>query len=194
MEEPLHSSGCVKLLLWLGNTLSRLPFDAAERLAVPLVLGTAFAVEHVRVYHVQARKLDFIEGGTVPVARTLPHGIPGDTRSNQDRNIWNTAASVPSNVINLSPIRLTELIRFPATTQTTVRVRNDIIGLSLLDPRPSIETRHGIRVMSGIVKLDHRKEFDVTVANFSRMDSTLPKNIVIGYAKRNPFYHYHPSP
>lgn len=67
-----------------------------------------------------------------------------------------------------------------------VRARCDAIGLSYFDPRPSIATRHGIRMTSGTAELRPRTELDLIVANFTRVDRILPINSVIGYAERNP--------
>lgn len=80
---------------------------------------------------------------------------------------------------------LTKLICVPILTQMTVRVQCDAICLLFLDPRPSIEAGHRIRMTNGAVELDLRKGFHVIVANIVRLDHTLPKNTVIAYAQQN---------
>lgn len=117
---------------------------------------------------------------------TFPHGLSADISCNENRNVRNTAPPIPSNEVDLSPVRLTKQTRDSAVAQTTVQVRRGAIRLSFLDPRPSIEGRNGIRMTGGAAELDPRKEFDVTVANFSRMDRTLPRHTVIENAKQNP--------
>lgn len=74
-----------------------------------------------------------------------------------------------------------------------VRARHDAIGVSYLDPRHSIATRHGVRRMNRTAKLNPRRRIDVIVANFTRVDRMLPKYNVIGYAKRNRLANIIPS-
>lgn len=64
-------------------------------------------------------------------------------------------------------------------------MRCDANRLSSLNPSLFIPVQHGVRNSDGAAKHDPRKKFDVSVANFSRIDRTTPKNTVIGYAVRN---------
>lgn len=95
------------------------------------------------------------------------NGIPATARSTKSRSLRNRALSFLSDGVHVSVVRLTKLIRVPALTPMTVRVRCDATGLSFLDPRPSCAARQGVRMTSGGVELDTRKESDVIVANFT---------------------------
>ena len=55
-----------------------------------------------------------------------------------------------------------------------------------MEPKPSLQHRHGVRLTNGIVEVLPNQTFDVIVANFSRRERRLPKHTVVGYAKRNP--------
>lgn len=185
LEKPLQLPSSVKSLVGLGDTFFRLPFVIAQRLAIHIFFGTAFADERVRVDEVQAQKLEFVKGGSVSGARAFPNEVPADTRSTKNRNTRKGGSSMPSDGADFFSLRLSKFIQKLAMTQKTTRVCWDAIGFSYLDPRPAIGTLQGIRMTNGIAKADPRKESDVIVASFMRIDRTLPKNIVIGYAKRN---------
>lgn len=178
-KDSLQLSGLVKLSVRLGNKFFRLPFVVAERLVLPLVLGTAFADEHVRFHHIQARKVEFIKGGSFPPAQTFSHEIPADTRFNENRIFLSNAPSVPSGGETLSPMRPTKLTQVPSMTQMKVVVRRDAIGKLFFDPLPSITAHHGKRILNETTALDPKKEFDVIVPEVSRMSRTLPKSTVI---------------
>ena len=55
-----------------------------------------------------------------------------------------------------------------------------------LEPKPSLQHRHGVRLTNGVTEVLPNVTFDVIVTNFSRRERRLPKHAVVGYAKRNP--------
>ena len=55
-----------------------------------------------------------------------------------------------------------------------------------MEPKPSLQHRHGMRLTNGVVEILTNQAFDVLVANVSRREMQLPKHTVVGYAKRNP--------
>lgn len=67
-EKPLRLAGFFTLLAVLDHYFFRLPFDIAKHFAVPLLLGTVFADEHIRVRMVEAWRLELLKVGSVPVA------------------------------------------------------------------------------------------------------------------------------
>lgn len=166
-KEPLHLSGLVNLVFRLVNTFFRRPFVIADRLAVTLVLGTAFADEHVRVHYVQSRKLELFKGESVQVAPTLPNGLPADYRPPSNQSKRSRSSSLPPYAYTRAPVRLNKSVLVPALPQKTVRVRSPSIALSYLDPRPFVATCHGIHMTIVVAKLDPRKKGQVLVTSFS---------------------------
>ena len=69
-------------------------------------------------------------------------------------------------------------------SQARVRVTTAGRGFVFMEPKPSLQYRHGLRLTNGVVEILPNQAFDV-VANFSRQERQLPKHTVVGYAKRN---------
>lgn len=67
-----------------------------------------------------------------------------------------------------------------------VRVTTKGSGLAFIDPKPSLQHRHGVRLTNGVANVLPDKTFEVIVANFSCRPRMLPKHTILGYAKRNP--------
>ena len=70
---PLRFSGIVRLLVRLGNHTFRVPFLVAERLAVGVLLGTAFHNTHIQNIKCIEQMIDFPNGETIPI---LEHNSP----------------------------------------------------------------------------------------------------------------------
>ena len=83
-------------------------------------------------------------------------------------------------------IRLAKWISIPSMTQRGVRVTTNGLGLVVLDPKPSLQLLHGVRLTNGMADVLPNHPFQVIVANFSRNPRRLAKNTIIVYAKRNP--------
>lgn len=113
-------------------------FVTGDRLAVPLVLETAFTDEQVCVHQVQARLFEIVKGGSISAAWTMPTGFPATARPTDNGNPRSRTPFTPSVRVNLSGVRLTKLIYVLALTQMTVRVRWDAIALYSLDSSPYI--------------------------------------------------------
>lgn len=114
-EKSLKLSSFVKLRVRLDKTLFRQPLVIAERVAVLLVFGVAFVDEHIRIHHIQVRELEFTNCGTDPVPRTFLQEVLADTRTSENKNVCSTTRSLPSDGVELSPVRFSELILFPTT-------------------------------------------------------------------------------
>ena len=84
------------------------------------------------------------------------------------------------------PIRIARWVNVPAMSQVRVRVTTAGRGLVFLEPKPSLQHRHGVRLTNGVAEVLPNQVFEVMVANFSRQVRRLPKHTVFGYAKRNP--------
>ena len=55
-----------------------------------------------------------------------------------------------------------------------------------LEPKPSLQHQHEVRLTHGVAEVLPNQTFDVFVANFSRRERLLPKHTVVRDAKRNP--------
>ena len=83
-------------------------------------------------------------------------------------------------------IRIARWVSIPAMSQARVRVTTPGKGLVFLEPKPSLQHRHWMRLTNGVAEALPHQTFEVNVANFSRRTWRLPKHTVVGYAKRNP--------
>lgn len=74
-EERLQLTGFVKQLVRLEDTFFRFPFVISEKLTLSLVLGTAFADEHVKTHAAHERKLSFVGARSLSIARVVSNGF-----------------------------------------------------------------------------------------------------------------------
>ena len=74
----------------------------------------------------------------------------------------------------------------PAISQARVSVTTAGRGLVFLEPKPSLQHRHRVRLTNSVTEVLPTVTFDVIVANFSGRERRLSKHNVVGYAKRNP--------
>ena len=63
----LQLEAMVHLTIRLGNTLYRVPFLVAERLAVDVILGKAFMNKHIQNICCRDQAIDLYQGGTIPI-------------------------------------------------------------------------------------------------------------------------------
>lgn len=91
-----------------------------------------------------------MKDGSVPACRTLRSGIPAITRLTDSRNPRNLALFILLDVVDVSAVQFSKLIRVPALAQKTVRVRYSATGLSFLDPRLSTVAPHGMRMRNSV--------------------------------------------
>lgn len=148
-EERLQVTGFVKLLVRLENTFFRFPFGISEKLILSLVLGTAFADEHVKTHAAHERKLSFVDPRSLSIARVVSNGLREQTKTRTKvKRKWGqrTATLGITDGVDRLFILFTNFIRVPALSRLRVRVRSDAIELSFMEPKPSIVAPHGIRM------------------------------------------------
>ena len=176
----------VRLVVRLGNVTYRLPFVLAETLAVDVLLGTSFIDLHVASIDVVNQLLELRCGGAIAIVGAKGvEGVPGTervspkkpSRRNRSDNGHGTEAE---------PIRLARWVTIPATSQLAIRVMTKGSGLVFIELKPSLQSRHGVRLTNGVVDVMPNRTFDVIVANLSPKPRRLPKNTVLGYAKCSP--------
>ena len=179
-SNTLKLSAVVWLAFRLRNTTFRVPFVVADQLAVLVLLGTAFIDAHVRRIDIDAQKLDLHQGGSVAIVDgnrepSLPTRRQGRQTSRAD-----VCKEAPQ------AIRIARWVTIPAMSRSRVRVTTAGTGLVFLEPNPSLQHRHGVRLTNGVAEVLPYQTFEVNVANFSRRTRRLPKHTVVRYAKRNP--------
>ena len=179
-SNSLRLTAVVRLAVRLRNTTFRIPLVVAEQLAVPVLLGTASIDAHVRSIDIDGQKLELRHGSSVAI-------VDGNGKSTTPTRRHGRQTSRPE-VRDEAPqaIRIARWVTIPAMSQAGVRVTTAGRGLVFLEPKPSLQHRHGARLTNGVTDVLPNVTFDVIVANFSRRERRLPKHTVVGYAKRNP--------
>lgn len=84
-----------------------------------------------------------------------------------------------------SPVYIMKPVSIPAMTQVTIPVQTDAREVIFLEPKPSLQFRHGLRVASGVHDAAPGHPFYLVIANFTSKSGTLPKGVIIAYAKRS---------
>ena len=164
----------VHLTIRLGNTLYRVPFLVAERLAVDVILGTAFTNKHVQHICCWDQVIDLYQGGTIPILAAsdiYPERSKGAAPDNASGPGWDPDVDPKAHIYQRGKrrksicqthaIRLTEHVQIPPMSQAAVPVRTGASGLCFLEPKQAIQARHQVRIANGV-------------------------GTVIGYANRNP--------
>ena len=161
------------------NTTLRIPFIMADQLAVPVLLGTALIDTHVRCIDIEAQQLELRQGGSVTIVDGKEEPTPPTRRHGRQTSRADARDEAPQ------AIRIARWVTIPARSQARVRVTTTV-GLVFMEPKPSLQPRHGVSLTNGVVEIQSNQIFDVTVANFSRRERRLPKHTVVRYPKRNP--------
>lgn len=78
-----------------------------------------------------------------------------------------------------SPMRLA----IPAHTQSVAQVITVARSLVYVESRTRIQIRRGVRLTNGVHEVDRNQPFEIVLANFSRFEHILSKNMVIGVAR-----------
>ena len=196
----LELEAMVHLTIRLGNTLYRVPFLVAERLAVDVIQGTAFMNKHVQHICCRGQVIDLYQGGTIPIlaasdiypersegaAPDNASGPGSDPDVDPKAHIYQRGKRRKSSIWQPHAIRLTEHVRIPAISQAVVPVRTGARGLCVLEPKQALQARHQVRIANGVVEVPPAERFRVFLSNFSKSPRRLPKGTVIGYANRNP--------
>ena len=178
-SNPLKLSAFVRLAVRLRNKTFRVPFVVAEQLAAPVLLGTAFIDAHVPRIDIDAQKLDLCQGGSVAIVDGKGEPSPPTRRQGRHTGRADVHEEAPQ------AIRIARWVTIPAMSQARVRVTTAGKGLVFLEPKPSLQHRHGVRLTNGVAEVLPHQSFKVNVEKFSRRTRRLPKHTVVGYAKRN---------
>ena len=179
-SKPLRLTAVVRLAVRIRNTTFRVPFVVADQLAVPVLLRTAFIDAHVRSIDIEAQRLEIRHGGVVSIVNAKGETSPPTRRHGRETSRGEVREE------SQHPIRTARRVNVPAMSQARVRVTTAGRGLVFLEPKPSLQHRHGVRLTNGVAEVLPNQVFEVMVANVSRQVRRLPKHTVVGYAKRNP--------
>ena len=173
-SNPLRLTAVVRLTVRLRNTTFRIPFVVAEQLAVPVLLGTAFIDAHVRSIDIDGQKLELHQGSSVAIVDGKGEPTPPTRRHGRQTSRPEAREEAPQ------AIRIARWVNIPAMSQARVRVATAGRGLVFLEPKPSLQHRHGVRLTNGVAEVLPNVTFDVIVVNFSRRERRLPKHTVVG--------------
>ena len=189
---PLRLTGLVYLAVRLANNVYRVPFYVVEKLAVPVLLGTAFIDTHVKTLDIQLRRVNFVRGGFVPILGTNSGAASKPTNADECENVGRKRLSKkarrdhPDSDHDTHVVRLAKGLVVPPMSQIAVKAVSDARGLVYLEPKPTLHYRHGIRVANGILEIGSDAAFDVIVSNFTKRPRRLHKGTIIAFAQRNP--------
>ena len=176
----LKLSAVVRLAVELRNTTFRVPFVVAVQLVVPVLLGTAIIDAHVPRIDIDVQKLDLRQGASVAIIDGKGEPSPPPRRQGHQTSRADVREEAPQ------AIRIARWVTITAMSQARVSVTTARRGLVFLEPKPSLQHRHGVRLTNGVAEVLPHQTFEVNVANFARRTRRLPMLTVVGYANRNP--------
>ena len=139
-SNPLRLTAVDRPAVRLRNTTFRIPFLVAKQLAVPVLLGTAFIYGHVRSIDFERQKHANRQGGSLAIVDrkgepTLPTSRHGRQTSRADARDEAPQA-----------IRIARWVTIPMMSQARVRFITAGRGLVFIEPKPSLQHRHGVRL------------------------------------------------
>lgn len=74
-------------------------------------------------------------------------------------------------------------LAIPAHTQSVAQAITVARSLIYVESRTRIQIRRGVRLTNGVHEVDRNQPFELVLANFSRFERILSKNMVIGVAR-----------
>jgi len=154
----LYIGAAIRLRLRFGNRVYQTKFYAVDRLAVPVLVATAFMNKHVDAIRCRLQRIEFYRGAHIPIVAELegqahyldlppspgtddPNSSPPKTGAAKE-GTPRTRETNRSSVVRLAPG-----VTIPPMSQRTVWVTSDARGISYLEPKHSVQFRHGIRVV-----------------------------------------------
>ena len=177
----------VILRVRFGNSLYRVAFLIAEKLSVPIILGTQFANRHVDAIRCIRGRVEFTRD-SVPI---IGHGNAEKPWTERDAHICQRellrkeAESHDASVV-LTRIRLAKSIHIPAFTQFKAHVTTLMQGLIVTEPKHSVAEKDGVRVMNSVHEVKADESFIILLSNFTSKHRLLPKGMIVTYATRSP--------
>lgn len=184
-SSPLKLTSVVGLAVRLANVTNRLPFIVADALAVDVVLGTSFIDTHVRSSNVEQQRLDLRLVGGAAIDESKGVAMEDQSKDPPRKKAFRRTKNDNGRETDAQPRRLAKWATIPAMLQLAVRVTTKGSGLVFIEPKSSLQHRHGVRLTNSVADVMPDRTFDVIVANFFRRPRRLPKHTVLGYAKHN---------
>jgi len=190
MCKRLPIEGAFSLQLRLGNTLFRAKFFVAP--------GTAFMNRHVEAIRCRRQVVELFRGSTIPILAT------GTGASPLERDDADAAPSQPTEgpTGDVKPahrgrktdgrastthvVKVARAVTVPPMSQMAIEVTSTACGLVFLEPKPSVQARHGVRIANGIAEVKPNESFLIIISNFSKLPRKLGKHLALAYAIRSP--------
>ena len=132
-SNPLKLSAVVRLAVRLRNRTFRIPFVAADQLAVPVLLGTAFIDTHGRSIDVKGQRLELRRGGSVAIVDGKGESTSPTRRHGRQTSRADARDGTPR------AIRIARWVTIPARSQARVRFTITGRGLVFMEPKPSLQ-------------------------------------------------------
>ena len=188
--KPLKLQGAIRLRVRFRNSVFLTTFVIADRLAVDIILGTCFLNKHVRAIECSEGRVQFLKKDTkLPILdrRGKPLSQPeNNDEGTQGQDAPKTRRKSTSNFGASHTVRLSRKITIPPMSQVAASVSTEAGGLVFIEPKNAIFDRHRVRTANGVADVMTNAQFEIVLANFSKVAKSLPKNTVIAYATRNP--------
>ena len=165
----------------------RVSFLVSERLAVSVIIGTAFMNRHVRGIMSMDGEIKLTRA-TIPIL-SRHHGRK--TYVEEKSPSTETPDGPPlqpdaDNVNRPHTVKLAKFVTIPPMSQVAVPVRTEASGLVFLEPKHSVLARHSVHTANGDAEVKGNRPFKIVVSNFSGQPRMLHKGMTIGYETRNP--------
>jgi len=179
----------VVLRVRFGNSLYRVAFLVAEKLSVPVILGTQFTNRHVDAIRCMLGRVDLVHDSIPIVGRgdgAKPWQQAGAHIEERVQMKDGTKVKLGDSSSTLTQIRLVKPLFVPAFTQCKASVSTLMKGVIVTEPKHSVVDRYGVRVMNSVHDVQAGEPFHVLMSNFTSRPRLLPKGMVVAYASRSP--------
>ena len=177
----------VVLRVRFGSAMYKVSFLGAKRLAVSVIIGTAFMNRH-------ARRIMCMDGEIKLTRATIPilswhHGRKPYVEAKSPSTETPDGPPVHQGAGNVNrphTVKLAKFVTVPPVSQVAVPVQTEASGLVFLEPKHSVFARHNVHTANGVAEVKGNRRFKIVVSNFSEQPLMLHKGMTIGYATRNP--------
>ena len=181
----LRLLGQVVLRVRFGSAMYQVSSLVAERLAVSVIIGTAFMNRHVH-------RIMCIDGAIKLTRATIPilsqhHGQKPYVEAKSPSTETPNGPPVRPDADNVSrphTVKPAKFFTIPPISQVAVPIRTEASGLVFLEQNHSVLARNNVRTANGIAEIKGNRPFKIFVSNFSEQPRMLQKGMNICYATR----------
>ena len=176
-NRQLKVEGVVVLFVDVGGVSFRVRFLVCKNLAVKAILGCAFIRRYVQGIFPQEDKVILRDGGSVAILANQKSICAAVSSAEPSAERPRRKKIRPG---KRRDIRLSQTVTVPPLSEAIVRVTTPTKGIHLVEPIPNLMRRHKMTIPYGVIDPIGGCEFAMTLANFGRRATRLPRGTVIG--------------